>query len=131
MARVLIVDDELAIVESLAEILEFAGYEVVVAANGREGLAEVAKGVDLLLVDYMMPVMDGLQMVRALRADRRHRKLPVILTSAASEAIVRSTAGVGDRQAPPWNAFLGKPFQPEVLIATLEALLRGGRRPTA
>jgi CheY-like chemotaxis protein len=128
MAKVLIVDDELAIVESLTEILEWSGYDVVMASNGREGLTALDHGVDIVLVDFMMPVMDGVQMLRALRSDRSHRKLPVILTSAASESVVRASAGLKDRHAPPWSAFLAKPFHPEALIAMIESLLPRNRK---
>ena len=127
MAIVLIVDDELAIVETLAEILAWARYEVITASNGQEGLNELAKSPDVVLVDYMMPIMDGLQMLRALRADPRHRRLPVILMSAAGVETVRAAARMGGNRKPPWDAFVAKPFTPEVLLTTIQGLLRPRR----
>lgn len=124
MAAVLIVDDELAIVETLAEILTFSGHEVITASNGQEGLNELAKQPAIVLLDYMMPVMDGLQMLRAMRADPRHRKIPVVLMSAAGVDTVRGAARVSGARKPPWDAFVAKPFTPDQLLSTINALLR-------
>jgi CheY-like chemotaxis protein len=123
MKLVLLVDDELAIVETLGEILGWAGYEVATASNGREGLNELARRPELVLLDFMMPVMDGMQMLRAMRADRRYRKIPVILMSAAGVEAVRSAAGLSARGRAPWDAFVSKPFEPDALLATMKQIL--------
>jgi len=124
MDTVLIVDDELAIVETLTEILTWAGYDVVSASNGQEGLNELAKKPSVVLLDFMMPVMDGLQMLRALRADARYRRIPVIFMSAAGLETVRAAARLGGRRSAPWDAFIAKPFDPETLLGAIATALQ-------
>jgi two-component system, OmpR family, response regulator VicR len=124
----LIVDDETSIVESLQEILEYEGYGVRVASNGREALAAVDTEVPaLVLTDLMMAVINGLQLMEALRERPGLQALPIILMSAVHVQPPRS------RQL--WTAFLGKPFEIDVLLSTIAAALprtpprrtRGGR----
>ena len=114
MKTILLVDDELAIVETVAEVLAWEGYRVVTASNGREGLAAVrTEHPDLALVDFMMPVMDGVQMLRALRADPAYAALPVVLITAAPMALpadIRTSTPV-----------LTKPFT----VASLLEVIRG------
>jgi CheY-like chemotaxis protein len=124
MDKVLIVDDELAIVETLTEILGWAGYQVLAASNGQEGLRELGKKPDVVVLDFMMPVMDGLQMLRAMRADARYRKIPVILMSAAGLDTVRAAARLAGRRSAPWDAFVAKPFEPDTLLAAISVALR-------
>ena len=124
MTLVLLVDDELSIVETLGEILAWAGYEVATASNGKEGLDELEKRPALVLLDYMLPVMDGLQMLRAMRSDTRYRRIPVILMSAAGLEAVRQAAGIAGRKRAPWDAFVSKPFDPDSLLATMKGVLR-------
>jgi CheY-like chemotaxis protein len=124
---VLVVDDELAIVETLTEILAHAGYDVASASDGREGLAALARRPATVLVDFMMPVMDGLQMLRALRADPAARHVPVILMSAAGLETVRAAARLGAGEEAPWDAFLAKPFDPDTLLRTLDGVRRRRR----
>jgi CheY-like chemotaxis protein len=124
---VLVVDDELSIVETLTEILAYAGYDVASASDGREGLAALARRPAMLLVDFMMPVMDGLQMLRALRADPATRGVPAILMSAAGLDTVRAAARLRAGEEAPWDAFLLKPFDPDILLRTLDGLRRRRR----
>jgi CheY-like chemotaxis protein len=116
MKTILLVDDELAIVETLAEVLAWEGFHVVTAANGRDGLARAAhERPDLALIDYMMPVMDGVQMIRAMRADPALAKIPVIVITAAPMALPADI-----RQSLP---VLPKPFDIEKLLAAIQAEL--------
>jgi CheY-like chemotaxis protein len=116
---ILIVDDEYAIVQTLVEILQWEGYEVLTAQNGQEGLNELTKGPDVVLLDYMMPLMDGATMLEEMRADVRWRRTPVIMMSAAPETAASSVKRL-------WNAFLAKPFSPDRLLATLATVTKGG-----
>jgi CheY-like chemotaxis protein len=82
---VLVVDDEFGIVEVLEFILADAGYNVVFVLNGQEALARLKENnPDIVLLDLMMPILDGAGVLKALRADPKFSGLPVILTSALS-----------------------------------------------
>lgn len=84
MKTVVVIDDEYAIVETLVDVLELYGYACVTASNGEEGLELIKqKHPDLVITDLMMPIMDGGELVAALRADPQFRELPIIVTSAA------------------------------------------------
>ena len=114
--RILVVDDEFSIVASLREVLEWEGYVVDTAPNGRLGLEAIARArPDIVLLDVMMPILDGLSMLRALRLDPATRALPVILMSAAP---IRVGAGRDGYQ----GALL-KPFDVDVLLAKLRQVL--------
>src|SRR3984893_19236288 len=100
MATVLIVEDEFAIADLLATVFADEGHRVLTAANGRQGLERLAEGPrpDLVISDYMMPVLDGAGLLRALRETDGHRDLPCIVMSSMPEANVRerSTYPPGD-----------------------------------
>jgi CheY-like chemotaxis protein len=82
--HILVVDDNLDARESLAEVLEIAGYEVEKAENGKIALDMlVAHPAALVLLDLMMPVMDGWQVVEAMRGDRELSQVPVVIVSAS------------------------------------------------
>lgn len=109
MKRILVVDDEFGIADTLAAVLGDEGYRVLLAVNGAQALALLAaEAVDLILLDYMMPVMDGRQTLAALRADPRLQAIPVIMMSAISAAVVR--------QSCPGAETLEKPFELEQLL---------------
>jgi CheY-like chemotaxis protein len=83
---VLVIDDDEAIRSALAEVLRLSGYEVAVAADGQEGIELLAVGLapQAIVLDLMMPRMDGWTFLLELRADARFRELPVVVTSAVS-----------------------------------------------
>jgi CheY-like chemotaxis protein len=117
MKTILVVDDEYAVVEALAALLEDEGYNVATAANGEEALAVLAGGLspDLILLDVMMPRMDGRALLGALRRDPIRRAVPLIVMSAALSPL--SPAELGDA------VFLPKPFDLRRLLAAIEARL--------
>lgn len=118
MARILIVDDELSSSEVLALALEDEGYEVVTAPNGKEGLERLEKAKpDLIVTDLMMPLMNGAEMGRAIRAAPAHQDIPIIMTSSVAEDAVRSRFGG-------YQAYLRKPFSIVAILETIEALLK-------
>jgi CheY-like chemotaxis protein len=110
---ILVVDDEFVIREVLTELLEWEGYTVLTATNGEEGLEQIAGArPSLVLLDFMMPVMDGLEMLRRLRADPALRDTPVVLMTAAPMSLRGDT--------PLWDALLPKPFDIEGLRKALK-----------
>lgn len=106
IVTVLVVDDEFAIAELLQMALTDEGYRVLTAINGRQGLERLTEGPrpDLVITDYMMPVLDGAGMLQAMRTIEAHRDIPCIVMSAVPEANLR---GHLDGYA----AFVRKPFQ--------------------
>ena len=101
---ILIVDDDPGILDVLEQALTAEGYRVVLASNGREALARAAEaGPDVMLVDLMMPVMDGWQFVRECRATSVCADTPVIILSAA-RALRDTAAELGVQ------AIVAKPF---------------------
>ena len=115
MKRLLIVDDELAIVEALQDILSVEGYDIVTAFNGAEGLQRMTTArPDLVLLDLMMPVMDGREMLRRMRDDATLRDIPVVVMSAGR---------ISDEERRSSARFLAKPFELDVLLDTIADLL--------
>ncbi len=120
LKTILVVDDEYAIVEALAALLADEGYRVVTGMNGREGLERLAADVpDLVLLDVMMPVMDGHALLQAIREDPALAKIPVVMMSAAPKA------SFGPPVSLAYDAFLHKPFGVNPLLETIARLLRG------
>jgi two-component system response regulator MprA len=118
--RILVVDDERAVRESLQRALELEGYEIELAADGREALARLQNGElqpDAVILDVLMPVIDGLEVCRRLRRDGN--RVPVLMLTARDE-IENRVAGL-DAGA---DDYVPKPFALEELVARLRALLR-------
>jgi two-component system response regulator VicR len=129
MKTILIVDDEYAIVETLVDLLQDEGYRVVFAGNGRDGLARLEKeNPDLVIVDYMMPIADGRQLVREMRALPAHQSTPVVMMSAAARDAALSDGQGGQLDV---SAFLSKPFSLEDLLERVFQLLgKPGQDPS-
>jgi CheY-like chemotaxis protein len=112
----LVVDDEVGITEALSELLSEEGFRVLTARNGKEGLERIAgTRPDLILLDFMMPVMDGREMMQALQGDAAHRDIPVVLMSA----MPRSSLPADCKP----TLFLRKPFNLDQLLAHVRRLL--------
>ena len=113
MTTVLVVDDEFDILEALKGILEMEGYRVLAAQNGALALRAMQEAPpDLVLADLMMPVMDGLELLKATRADRQLAQVPVVLMSALKPRVSQQEYG--------WTAFLQKPFDLDALLALVK-----------
>ncbi len=116
--RVLVVDDDRAVRDSLRRSLEFNGYSVSLAADGAEALASIAnQAPDVLVIDVMMPRLDGIETTRALRATGND--LPILVLTArdsVGDRVEGLDAGADD--------YLTKPFSLDELLARLRALLR-------
>jgi two-component system alkaline phosphatase synthesis response regulator PhoP len=117
--RVLVVDDEPDILSLIEYNLSKEGFEVVTARNGAEALARTADLPDLVLLDVMMPELDGFETCRRLKAEPRTAGIPVIFLTARSaevDEIVGLEIGADD--------FLHKPISPRKLVARVRALFR-------
>lgn len=118
--KILIVDDVPLNVSLLEQLLEELGYQTVSAANGQEALAVVGTAQpDLVLLDLMMPVMDGFQVLARLKSSKTTRELPVIVISALDDlpSIVRAISSGAEDHLP-------KPFEPVLLEARISASLK-------
>jgi len=114
---VLIVDDEFGLADITADLLRDAGYEVTLAINGKLALdALAAHRIDLVLTDLMMPVMDGPELIRRMRADPRFAAIPAVLMTALPEAIPERETALHD-------AVLIKPFSIQEVLGAVERLL--------
>jgi CheY-like chemotaxis protein len=113
---VLIVDDEFGLAEMLRELLSESGYAVALAINGRLALDIVReRGVDLVITDLMMPVMDGLELAATLRASESYRSIPIIMMTSLPTAVPHNR-GLFD-------VVLRKPFTPEDLLRAMATCL--------
>lgn len=117
--RALVVDDSRAIRRIVGDMLQQLGMEVTFAGNGLEALAELEKAgaFEVALVDWNMPEMDGLSLVKAIRADARHAALPVLMVTTETEMESMSLAlGAGV------NEYVMKPFDKDVIQGKLQLL---------
>ena len=119
-ATILLIDDEKDLIELVRYNLEKEGYDVIAATDGGSGLEVVRKHrPDLVVLDLMMPGLDGLQVCQQLRSDPRSARVPVImLTAKATEAdrVVGLELGADD--------YITKPFSPREVVARVKAVLR-------
>ena len=118
--QILVVDDEQDIIELIRHTLNKEGYEVHVAANGQQAV-EKAKKIkpSLILMDVMMPVMDGMEACRQLKEDPETATLPIIFLTARSEEFAELAgfeAGADD--------YISKPIRSRVLLSRIRAILR-------
>jgi DNA-binding response OmpR family regulator len=117
--KILLVDDEVDIVTVIRLRLESSGYEVIVARDGKEAL-NTARSVrpDLIILDLMLPGMDGFHVARMLKYDAHYKDIPIImLTAKAGEESRKTGAQVGA------DAYMNKPFEAEKLLSKIRELL--------
>jgi len=117
--KILVVDDEADFRMMLRARLEANGYEVSEAEDGAIGLEKARNtSPDLIILDVMMPKMDGYKVARLLKFDEKHRNIPVVLLTARSQQSDRETGtAVGG------DAYLTKPYKPEEMLETVARLL--------
>jgi DNA-binding response OmpR family regulator len=124
MTRILIVEDDPDIAELVARYLDKAGFTTERTASGRDALATIAATPpDLIVLDLMLPQVDGIEVCRAVRGDPKTSSVPIIMLTARadeSERIVGLELGADD--------YMTKPFSPNELVARVRALLRRAQR---
>jgi two-component system alkaline phosphatase synthesis response regulator PhoP len=120
LPKILVVDDELDILELIRHTLAKEGFEVHVAANGAQALDQTSKvNPEIILMDVMMPVMDGMEACRQLKENPDTKNIPVVFLTARSEEFAELAgfeAGADD--------YIAKPIRPRVLLSRIKAILR-------
>lgn len=128
MAKILIIDDDPDIVESMRIILESCRHQVKVAISGEEGLKEAAaEKYDLVILDVMMETMStGFEVARSLRGSEANKAVPILMLTAIKESTgLDFETEAGDKDWLPVNDYLEKPLKPNELLRKVEALLKG------
>jgi DNA-binding response OmpR family regulator len=127
MDRILIIDDTASVLAALDYFLRSIGYDVALAGDGRKGLElAAAYAPDLVLLDLEMPLMNGVVVCRALKADAALARIPVaIMTGQATQEARRQALAAGA------GVVMTKPFDLEVLQATIARSIASGREPAA
>ena len=120
MKTILAVDDSATMREMVAFVLESAGYRVIEAEDGAQGLDRAtATNVDLVITDQNMPNMDGLTLVRSLRELRDYKSVPILLlTTESSDSMKQQGRAAGA------TGWLVKPFDPATLLEVVQKVLR-------
>jgi CheY-like chemotaxis protein len=118
VTTVLIVEDEFAIADLLEMVLTDVGYRVLLAANGLQGLERLAEDPrpGLVITDYMMPVLDGAGLIKAMQDSEAQRDIPFIVMSSMPEANVRERISG-------YAAFVRKPFQLAAVVELVASIL--------
>jgi len=122
--RLLVVDDEPDLREAITFDLELSGYEVLTAGDGMEGLKIAReKKPDLLILDLLLPRMDGYRVCRMLKVDKKTEKIPVIMLTAKA---TREDERLGKESGA--DLYMTKPFDPEILLENVISLLKKDER---
>ncbi len=123
--KILVVEDSADEANLIKMILEPEGYEVAVASNGEEGLKKVASNrPDLIVLDVMMPELDGFTMCSRLRESPEHSGTPVILLTGVAKRISNSKYPLDGVLRADAEQYLEKPVKPEELLETVARLLK-------
>lgn len=119
--RILVVDDESDLVVMISTALKHQGYEVITANDGQEGLEKAkTEKPDLIVLDLMLPRINGYKVCGLLKKDTRYAKIPIILlTAKASTEDMELGKKVGA------DAYITKPYERETLISKIEELIKG------
>jgi CheY-like chemotaxis protein len=124
LAKVLVVEDEPDMTMVITHFLQYAGYEVLTAANGKEGIEKAAsEKPDLILSDTQMPVMNGWEMLEELRKQPMSKHIPVIMVTGRYEKYDIAAAaayGIAD--------YIAKPFDPSLLLEKISDIFASNRR---
>ena len=124
MKKVLVVDDDVDFCEATKLLLDSKGYEVILAHDGKEGLEKVRAGrPDLVILDVMMPEMNGYDVCVVLKADGELRKTPVILLTAVDQHLFKTTYTQAMGLMTEADDYIAKPVEPQDLVKRVEVWL--------
>ena len=119
MNKILLVDDEVDILEFLKYNLEQDNFEVLVSSNGKDALKKISQNPDLIVLDIMMPEMDGFELYQQIKSNKEYQDIPIIFLTAKSgetDEIKGLDLGASD--------YIQKPISPKKLIARIKSNLR-------
>lgn len=118
--KILLIEDDADIAKTTTVFLESEGFKVITVVDGIEGLDKArTENPDLIILDIMLPSLDGYKICRMLKFDKNYKHIPIILFSALAQDLdKRLGKEVGA------DAFIAKPFEPQVLIDKIKELLR-------
>ena len=117
--RILIVDDEEDLRKMLKFRLEAVGYDVAEAGDGQDGLDKARSSKpDLIILDLMLPKIDGFKVCRMLKFDEKYRHIPIVMFTARAQ---KQDEALGKEMGA--EAYITKPFEPEVLLGKIKELL--------
>jgi len=118
--KILIVDDEPNIIKLVESRLKAHGYDVITASDGQEALDKARKeNPDLIILDIMLPKLDGRQVCRMLRAEMQFNPVPIVMLTACGQA-----ADIKDGMEGGADAYIAKPFESNTLMGIVEGLIR-------
>lgn len=124
-AKILLVDDDPDFVEATKAVLESRPYEVITALGGEEGLKKAREEKpDLVLLDIIMPDIDGFQVCQQLKKDPQLSQIPVIMITSFSEKYMESSIGVSQGLSLEAEDFIDKPVAPAELLIRVEKWLK-------
>jgi len=119
--KILVVDDEVDLVKTIQFSLELEGYKVLVSYNGEDALAQARKeNPDLILLDIMLPKLDGYKVCRLLKFDEQYKHIPILMMTAKTQEkdkLMGKETGA--------NEYITKPFDMEELTEKIKAYLKG------
>lgn len=119
MSKILLVDDEVDILEFLKYNLELENFEVMVSPNGKDALKKISQNPDLIVLDIMMPEMDGFELYQKIKSEKHSQDIPIIFLTAKSgetDEIKGLNLGASD--------YIQKPISPKKLVARIKSNLR-------
>jgi DNA-binding response OmpR family regulator len=117
--RILVVDDEVDLVETVRFSLELEGYDVLIAYNGEEALNQARKeNPDLILLDLMLPKLDGYKVCRLLKFDERYKHIPILMLTAKTQEKDKATGMETGA-----NEYIAKPFEMDELMKKVKGYL--------
>ena len=119
MPKILIVDDSESIRELISSNLTDAGYKVIKAKNGQDGIDKLNNKVELIVTDLNMPIMDGITMVQTIRNLSEYKHLPIIMLTTESQLEKKNAARVAGA-----TAWIVKPFEKEKLLGVIKKFVR-------